>query len=504
VQNDADEILAAIGRNLPILTESYLQHNRQLRDEPIIDVASSDDITRLREFAVPGGSHSVESAIIEAREIYSHRVRMNHPNFFGLIPSPVSPVSWLGEALNSAFNANAGVWFLSSGPSTIERRLIDWLGEQLGLPPNSGGLFVSGGSMANITALMVARDRTLAFEQRPHAVIYVSDQTHSSVEKGLRVLGFHPSQIRKVPTDTAFKMDMTQLTSLIAIDRAASLVPFAVVASCGTTNTGSIDPLHAIADLTEREGMWMHVDGAYGASVSLSGSYRHLISGLGRANSIAWDAHKWLFQTYGCAMVFVRDKKHLSKHGFSPDAEYLRDATLQEDIPNFWNFGIELSRPARAMKLWFTLRVLGTATIGRMIDHGFALAECAERQLRSLPDWEIVSGAQLAIVNFRFAPKDGDGHSKLNEQQLDELNAAVSKVLIACNVAAMLTTKLRGMTMLRICAISPHTTTQDMVEIIGKLDVAAKLAYAAMSSCLREGRRFSVSAHVGNAQPAAP
>ena len=238
------------------------EERRALRGAPIMAVAAPEVAARLRSLARPGASRPIADVVADAETIFAHRVRMNHPRFFGFIPSPALPVSWLGEMLTSDFNPHAGSWMQSSGPSAIEAGLITWLAERAGLPASSGGLFVSGGSMANLTGLVVARDRILAPRDRARGIAYVSAQTHSSVAKGLAILGFLPDQVRKVAVDDRFRMDPAALHEAIAADRAAGRIPFAVVASCGTTNTGSIDPLAAIADVAARERLWMHVDGA--------------------------------------------------------------------------------------------------------------------------------------------------------------------------------------------------------------------------------------------------
>jgi L-2,4-diaminobutyrate decarboxylase len=454
---------------LPLIASLFREEREKVAQKQILSIAPVLTVADIRQRSLTEGPQPIESVIHEAITIFTHRVRMDHPKFFGFIPSPAHPTSWLGELLNSLFNTHAGSWFQSSGPSTIEASLIDFLASNAGLPTETaGGIFVSGGSMANLTALMMARDQMLGSqEERMKGVIYVSEQTHLSVAKGLRVLGFVDSQIRKVPVDSKFRLDVESLGEMVQADRAKGLLPFAVVASCGTTNTGSVDPLHAIADFAQNEKLWMHVDGAYGANIVLSKSYTYLADGLGRADSISWDAHKWLFQTYGCGIVLTRNKKHLID-SFATDAEYVRDAVAAENTPNFWNFGIELTRPARAMKLWFTMRVLGLETMGALIDHGFALAERAEAELRRRRDWEILSPANLAIVVFRYVP------SGLSEKDLDELNIAIAKKIIAENRAGALTTKLLGKTVLRICAISPELSLDEMAEVIAKIDETAR------------------------------
>ena len=302
----------------------------------------------------------MDTVLHVAREIFHRRLRNDHPRFFGFIPSPASDFSWLGEVLNSAYNTHAGSWLQSSGPSAVEKSLVQWMaGDVVGFPESAGGLFVSGGSMANLSALMVARDQRLAFEDRPKAVVYMSEQTHSSVDKGLRILGFHDSQTRKIPCDSRFRMDVSLLKPTIVADRAAGKIPFLIVANCGTTNTGSVDLIDELSAITRSEGLWLHADGAYGASLLLCKPRRNLLRGAELCDSLSWDAHKWLFQTFGCGMVLGRDRRQLVE-GFRVGGEYIVDAIEGgETFPNFWSYGPVLTRPARAMKLWFSFQLLG-------------------------------------------------------------------------------------------------------------------------------------------------
>ncbi|OJJ30787.1 hypothetical protein ASPWEDRAFT_43646 [Aspergillus wentii DTO 134E9] len=438
--------------------------NLNIEKDDIVKTASDAEAASLKKYGTPGLARSVENVLQEAFEIFNYRMRMNHPRFFGFIPGPASPFSWLGETVTSAFNSFSGSRLQGSGPGAIETELIHWMASKAGLPATTaGGLSVSGGSMANLTAMVLARDHTMPCEKWPLGVAYVSDQTHSSVAKGLRILGFQAKQIHKIPSDEHFRMDVSSLKQAIQSDRDAGLCPFVIIASCGTTNTGSVDPLHGIVDVGRQEGLWIHVDGAYGASALLSESRAPLLDGLGGVDSISWDAHKWLFQTYGCGVLLVRDKEHLAQ-SFHTDAEYIRDAADGEDIPNFWNLGLELTRPARIMKLWFTLRILGVDKVDKVITHGCRLAEAAEMQLRSTPDWEVTSAASLAIVTFRFVP------GGKNDDELDALNDAISKQLVLENVGGILTTKVKGKVVLRICALSPLLTESKMKAIIQEVD----------------------------------
>ena len=369
--------------------------------------------------------------------------------------------------MTSAYNMHAGGSKLAPMVNCIEQEVLRWLCEQVGFTKNPGGVFVSGGSMANITALTAARDCKLNDENLHLGVAYVSDQTHSSVAKGLRIIGIPNSRIRSVATNSAFQMDTDMLKEMIAKDKENGLIPFVVIGTAGTTNTGSIDPLEEIADICANNNMWFHIDGAYGASVLLSPKYKHLLKGTELADSISWDAHKWLFQTYGCAMVLVKDIKHLF-HSFHVNPEYLKDVEGDMEHINTWDIGMELTRPARGLKLWLTLQVLGTRLIGSAIEHGFQLAEWAEEALNELDNWEVISKAQLAMLNFRYAADD------LTDEQMDLLNEKVSEKIVESGYAAVFTTILNGKKVLRICALHPETTRDDMRTTIHLLDTYAR------------------------------
>ena len=369
--------------------------------------------------------------------------------------------------MTSAYNIHAGGSKLAPMVNCIEQEVLRWLCKQVGFTGNSGGVFVSGGSMANITALTAARDCKLNDENLHLGVAYVSEQTHSSVAKGLRIIGIPNSRIRKVATNSAFQMDMDMLKDMIAKDKENGFIPFVVIGTAGTTNTGSIDPLEEIAKICSDNQMWFHIDGAYGASVLLSPKYRHLLKGTELADSISWDAHKWLFQTYGCAMVLVKDIKHLF-NSFHVNPEYLKDVEGDMEHINTWDIGMELTRPARGLKLWLTLQVLGTRLIGSAIEHGFQLAEWTQEALEELDNWEIVSKAQLAMLNFRYTADD------LTDEQADLLNEKVSEKIVESGYAAVFTTILNGKKVLRICALHPETTRDDMRTTVQLLDTYAR------------------------------
>lgn len=446
----------------------FCAEKHDIHSQKVTWYTSEGQIEKIKQIGISKGGRPVDEVIAEmSKEVYRYRGDANHPRFFGFVPGPASSVSWLGDIMTSAYNIHAGGSKLAPMVNCIEQEVLRWLCEQVGFTKNPGGVFVSGGSMANITALTAARDCKLNDENLHLGVAYVSDQTHSSVAKGLRIIGIPNSRIRSVATNSAFQMDTDMLKEMIAKDKENGLIPFVVIGTAGTTNTGSIDPLEEIADICANNNMWFHIDGAYGASVLLSPKYKYLLKGTELADSISWDAHKWLFQTYGCAMVLVKDIKHLF-HSFHVNPEYLKDVEGDMEHINTWDIGMELTRPARGLKLWLTLQVLGTRLIGSAIEHGFQLAEWAEEALNELDNWEVISKAQLAMLNFRYAADD------LTDEQMDLLNEKVSEKIVESGYAAVFTTILNGKKVLRICALHPETTRDDMRTTIHLLDTYAR------------------------------
>ncbi len=457
-----------LGEIIEQFIHSYMAENNNIRSQKVINTADEDTIAHLRGIGFPKKGRPIKEVVNEMRKnVYPYQTFMQHPRFFALVPSPMSLYSWLGDIMTSAYNTHAGSWMLSSSASLLEGEVIRWMCDKAGYPDTAGGLFLSGGSLSNLTALAAARNAKLSEQEYAIGTAYVSDQTHSSVAKGLRILGFRSDQIRKIPSDKNFRMDVSALEKKVIEDQTAGMKPFAIIATAGTTNTGSIDPLNEIADLCEKHNIWLHVDGAYGASILASSKYKSLLSGISRSDSITWDAHKWLMQTYSCSVVLAKENQQL-RNCFSTHPEYLKDAETNEEHINYWDLGPELTRPARSLKLWVTLQALGTDAVGEAIEHGVQLAEWAEDEIKKHNHWEIVSPAQLAIVNFRYAP------AGLSEQELDSLNKKISKEMVTNGYASVFTTQLNGKTVLRICAIHPDTTEHEIRNTIQLLSNIAR------------------------------
>ncbi|MCP5116315.1 MAG: aminotransferase class V-fold PLP-dependent enzyme [bacterium] len=447
------------------IVDMLVEHERTLAGKPVtrvLDWKASRD--KLGGGFPEKGRAPGEVLDQVGRDVFSTIMHVNHPRFFAFVPSPGGFVGAMADALAAGFNVFAGTWVEGSGPATVELATLDWLRQVCGLPETAGGLFLSGGSMANLTALAVARQVKLG-EGDDAAVIYCSNQTHSSVERGVRVLGFQAGQFRKLATGDDYCLSIEALKAAVAEDRASGRRPFAVIANAGTTNTGAVDPLDTLADFCRDENLWLHADGAYGAAAALCERGKRILKGLDRVDSVSLDPHKWLFQPFEIGCLLVREAEQL-KQTFQIMPDYLRDVHRQQGV-NFADYGIQLTRSFRALKLWMSLQIFGVAAFRQAMEHGFNLAEAVEARLARNPNWEVLSPARMAIVSFRWAPA---GHA---DAELNRINDTLASLLFTDATAAVTTTKLHGHVALRMCTINPRTTSADIDLTISRLEEIA-------------------------------
>jgi len=445
--------------------DTLVEYYESRADRPVAEKLDFEALDAILEEPLPrAGGRWTDVLEQFERQVVDTSNRVDHPRFFAYIPLANNFVGVMADALAAGHNIFNAVWLQGPGAAQIERLTVDWLRQIFGLPQTAGGAFVSGGSVANLTALAVAREVRLRGEM-DGAVAYCSDQIHFAVSRGLRLLGFAREQLRKLPSDDDFRLSLPRLRAAIDQDRAAGKKPFCVIASAGTTNTGAVDPLDELAELCAGEDLWLHVDGAYGAPAILTEKGGQSLTGLGRVHSLALDAHKWLFQPIECGAVLVRDRRWLSQT-FGEAPEYLKDMRSEGEERNFMYQGIQLTRQFRALKLWMSFKVFGLDAISEAIAAGFANAELAEGLLREAGCWEIVTPAQMAIVTFRYVPADGD--EALAERVTDDLAGR----LMDDGFAFASGTQLRGRSVLRMCCNNPRTTATDLkqtVQLMGRL-----------------------------------
>ncbi|MEW7279794.1 aspartate aminotransferase family protein [Aquimarina sp. 2201CG1-2-11] len=382
-----------------------------------------------------------------------------HPKSYSFVPGPSNYVSVMADTLATGFNVFSGGWSGSPAAAELEIITMNWLLKLFKFPAKKGGgIFTSGGSMANLTALVTAR-RQRCGDDFSKAIIYMSDQAHSSNIKAIRVLGFKKEQVRIIPTDIEFKMAINKLKNAIAKDRLEGFQPFCIIASAGTTNTGTVDPLHEIGTICKTEKLWFHIDGAYGGAAILSKKGSQLLKGIEKADSLTIDPHKWLYQPYEMGCLLVKNHKWLSE-AFSEKPEYLRDIEGNKSEINFYDHGIQLTRRFRALKFYMSIKTFGIQAFKKSVSYSIDLAEQVEGILRKSSKWEVVSPATLAVINFRYNPIG----TTLSEKEIDALNQNISKQVLQSREALLVTTVLQNQIVLRMCLINPRTTLDDVKE----------------------------------------
>lgn len=394
---------------------------------------------------------------------------LSHPKFYSFVPGPSNFISSMSDTLATGFNVFSGGWNASAAAAELEIVCVNWMLNWFKFPlKRGGGIFTSGGSMANLTALVTARTQKCG-EDFSKAVIYMSDQTHSSNIKAIRTIGFRKDQVRIIPTDQEFKISVNKLKNAIAKDRLEKLYPFCIIANAGTTNTGTIDNLSEIGKICATEDIWMHVDAAYGGATILSKQYGHLLKGIEKADSITVDPHKWFFQPYEMGCLIVRNAKWL-RNTFTEKPEYLKDVEGNESEINFFDHGIQLTRRFRALKFYMSIKTYGLAHFRAAITYNIDLAIALEDKLRKSDQWEIVAPASIGIINFRYNPIA----KNLDEKALDRANLKISKGVMAEQKAHIVTTTLTGQVVLRMCLINPRTTMTHLEETISSCEQIAK------------------------------
>ncbi|MGY3791431.1 pyridoxal phosphate-dependent decarboxylase family protein [Aquimarina sp. 433] len=432
-----------------------------------VAIASREEMDELLTEDIPSSptnAHDVLNFVMD--QVIPQSTIVTHPKSFSFVPGPSNYISAMADTIATGFNIFSGGWAASPGAAELEILTMNWLLEIFGFgKKRGGGIFTSGGSMANLTALVTAR-RIKCGDDFSKAVIYLSDQAHSSNIKAIKVIGFKKSQIRIIPTDLEFKISLNKLKNAIAKDRLQGLDPFCIIASAGTTNTGTVDPLNEIAKICKEEKLWFHIDGAYGGAAILANNGKKLLKGIEKADSLTVDPHKWFFQPYEMGCLLVKNHNWLSGT-FREQPEYLRDVEGNQSEINFYDHGIQLTRRFRALKFYMSLKTFGLNAFKKAIQYNIELAEQTEAILRKSSTWEVVSPATLAIINFRFNPINRD----LSEKEIDLINQKISEKIMHSREALLVTTVLVGQVVLRMCLINPRTTLDHIKETITQCEV---------------------------------
>ncbi|MEO8688190.1 MAG: aminotransferase class V-fold PLP-dependent enzyme [Solirubrobacteraceae bacterium] len=439
------------------MVDLLVEHVGGVRDRPALTRASPAEMRARLHGPPPEAGTDFEAmlAVLE-RDVLAHMGRVDHPAYFAFIPGSSTWPGALGDFLASALNVYAGSWMESSGPSQVELQVLDWFKDWIGYPAEAAGILLSGGSAANMTALACARESQVG-AMRDDLVVYVSDQAHSSLARAARTLGFRPDQVTVLPVDAEHRMRPDLLAGAMAADVAAGRRPLFVSVSAGSTNTGAIDPLAELADVVRGHGAWLHVDGAYGGFASLTERGRGWLAGIERADSVTLDPHKWLYQPFECGCLLVREGSRL-RRAFTLTPDYLADAEAEDEEVNFSDLGIQLTRSARALKVWMSVTLFGAAAFRAAIDAALDLALLAEARVREQPSLELLSPAQLGIVCFRRRCAGGAGGADAQVAG----NAALVRAFAASGRGLVSSTRLNGAYAIRLCALNHASTAEDV------------------------------------------
>jgi aromatic-L-amino-acid decarboxylase len=469
---------------------SYLASTR---DQRVYPQTTAQEIREKLEKELPHEEVGFEHLLEIFREVILPLSRHNaHPRMFGYVQAPGTAIAALADLLASTLNANLTAWRSAPAAVEMERLTINWIKEILGYDAEAAGLFVSGGSMANLAALAAARQskaqsdladkgaRCLSRTMR----MYCSQETHHSIDKAAALLGIGRENVRKIAVDENFKIRIDDLVAKIIEDQEAGHLPFCVVANAGTVNTGAFDSLAQVADVARRFNLWFHVDAAYGGFAVLANSARPLFAAIREADSVTLDPHKWLYLPADCGCILYRDPQ-TARATFAHEAEYTRvlDEGADEAFA-FWDYGPELSRRFRALKVWMILKGIGLRALGQAIEKDLACAKHFEPLVQTSGDFEMLAPVELSIFCFRHVPPklqralaNADEAERFHiENQLDALNERLLTELQHDGSSYLSNARINGRFSLRGCVMNYRTTLHDMEILLSDLRrVAAEL-----------------------------
>ncbi len=460
-------------------TALVMDYFARISELPVFPETTAAQIAGQMETSLPVEGEPLERLIEDCRTVISASRHNGHPRFFGYVASPSTPVGAFADLIASALNQNVTSWRSAPAATRIEQLVVRWLGQLIGYSQDARGLLMSGGSMANLNALFIAHRVKAGVETSRQGLwnmgspmtVYASDQVHFSIVKAADVLGLGREQVRLLKSTERFQLDVRSLRERLASDIQAGFRPFCVVGNAGTVNTGAVDSLAEIAEVAEEYGLWLHVDGAYGALAAMDETKRALFAGIERADSVSLDPHKWLYAPVDAGCLLFRDEARVLSAFSSNEADYIKVHEQEsEEAFAFWDYGIELSRRFRALKIWLMLRYYGTRRVAAAIKADNALAfELAER-IRQSEDFELLAPVELSICCFRYAPselrqrlaaEDVDERARVNEE-LDELNARIMQRVQRGGRAYLSNATIRGSYALRACITNFRTTSEDI------------------------------------------
>ena len=470
------EALDEISSQAAKLVAEYCAH---VGERPVLAPNYAGKTKSLVDVELPVEGRPLEQLLDECRTVMDLSRHNGHPRFFGYVASPSTPIGAYADLIASALNANITCWRSGPAGTEIEQLVVRWLGSLIGYDDDAKGLLTSGGSMANMIALLVASRRLNGatasrkglWNAGPPMTIYASEEVHMSIPKAADVLGFGRDQVRKVSCDREHKMRVDDLVLRIREDQSNGFLPFCVVASAGTVNTGAVDPLDQIADIVREFNLWFHVDGAYGAPGAMDPTKRKAFAGLERADSVSLDPHKWLYVPVDAGCLLFRDSATAAAAFSTEDADYIKlHGHADDEAFAYWDYGVELSRRFRALKVWLTLGYYGSRRIAEAISKDISLAAYMGELVSRAGDFELLAPVELSICCFRYVPPDLKG----KDRELNRLNEQIMAAVQKGGRAYLSNATVHGKFGLRACITNFRTTKTDIEQTIEVVRDAAR------------------------------
>ena len=470
-----DEISSAANR----LVFEYLT---TITERPVRAENHAGKTTSLINTELSAEGLPLDQLIADCRTIFDLSRHNGHPRFFGYVASPSTPIGAYADLIASALNANITCWRSGPAGTEVERMVVRWLGALIGYDAHAKGLLTSGGSMANLIALLVASRRKSGAEvsrqglwnSGPPMTLYASEEVHMSIAKAADILGMGRDHVRVIACDDRQRIRTDLLRQRIEADLREGLRPFCVVGSAGTVNTGAVDPLDELANIAREFDLWFHVDGAYGAPGVLDERKKQLFAGLERADSVSLDPHKWLYVPVDAGCLLFRDEATARGAFNTEDADYIKThGYTDEEAFAFWDYGVELSRRFRALKVWLTLQFYGTRRIAEAIAGDISLAAYLGELVSNAEDFELLAPVELSICCLRYVPPG----AKLSDAELDRLNERIMELVQKGGRAYLSNATVKGRFALRACITNFRTTKADIDETVAAIREMGANAY---------------------------
>jgi aromatic-L-amino-acid/L-tryptophan decarboxylase len=454
-----------------LLVDWMADYMRDVGSLPVTPAVRPGDILRQLPSSPPLGGEPFDRLIQDfTRIIVPGMTHWNHPGWFAYFPGNNSPPSVLAEMLTATLGAQCMSWATSPAATELEQVTMDWLRQMVGLPRSFTGVIQDTASTASLVALLSARERATQNAAGSAGLagtgarltVYASSEAHSSIDKGVKLAGYGLEQLRRVPVDQAYAIIPEALDQMIAADKRTGLIPACVVATVGTTSSTAIDPLPAIAEVCRRHGVWLHVDAAYAGTAAIVPELRHLFDGIEQADSFVFNPHKWMLVNFDCSAYFVRDREALLRT-FRIAPEYLRTAE-DEAVVNFRDWGIQLGRRFRALKLWFVVRSYGLDGLREVVRKHVALAHEFAGWIEAAPGFELMAPVPFGLVCFRRHPAG----VAADDSRLDEMTASLLARVNATRRVHLTHTRLGGRYVIRV-VIGQRQTGRSHVEELWRL-----------------------------------